>query len=104
MEMIIRVEELETEAEFARCHPHKSVLCRSGKLYWTICNQVECYICNFLQKAVVNFETGEHKGETIKAIGRWTHHPFWIAANTKDKIEYIAYFLATRPNERKILG
>eukprot|EP00972_Heterocapsa_arctica_P114135 16440912-Heterocapsa_arctica.AAC.1 len=104
MEMIIRVEERETEAEFARCHPYKTVPCRSGKLNLTICNQVECYICNFLQKALVNFEIEEHKGDTINAIGRLTQHPFWIEANTKEKIEYIAYFLATRPSERQILG
>eukprot|EP00972_Heterocapsa_arctica_P095201 14040884-Heterocapsa_arctica.AAC.1 len=61
MEMRIRVEDWETEAEFARCYPHKSVLCRSGKLNWTICNNNECYRCNFLQKAVVNFETGDDK-------------------------------------------
>eukprot|EP00972_Heterocapsa_arctica_P021880 3220017-Heterocapsa_arctica.AAC.1 len=53
---------------------------------------------------MVNFETGEHKGETIKAIGRRTQHPFWTEANTKEKIEYIAYFLATRQSERQILG
>eukprot|EP00972_Heterocapsa_arctica_P030570 4499888-Heterocapsa_arctica.AAC.1 len=63
MEMRIIVGELETETQFAKCYPHKSVLCRSGKLNWTICDNNECYICNFLQKAVVNFETDDHKGD-----------------------------------------
>eukprot|EP00972_Heterocapsa_arctica_P108121 15923713-Heterocapsa_arctica.AAC.1 len=104
MEMRIRVEELETEAEFTRCYPYKSVLGRSGKLNWTIHNQVECYRCSFLQKAMVNFEIDDLKGETVRAIGTWNQHPFWIEASTKDNIEYMAYFLATRPIERQRLG
>eukprot|EP00972_Heterocapsa_arctica_P104446 15392233-Heterocapsa_arctica.AAC.1 len=68
MDNIIIVEELQPEG-FAGCYPHKSVLCLSGKLNWTICNNNECYICNLLQKAVVNFETDNHKAETINAIG-----------------------------------
>eukprot|EP00972_Heterocapsa_arctica_P071047 10497063-Heterocapsa_arctica.AAC.1 len=73
MEMRIRVEELETVNGFRRCCPHKSVQCNSGKLKWTICNNNnKCFICNFIQKAVVNFEIDNYKAETINAIGRWS--------------------------------
>eukprot|EP00972_Heterocapsa_arctica_P097437 14374844-Heterocapsa_arctica.AAC.1 len=85
MEMRIRVEELQLEG-FAGCYPHKTVLCRSGKLNWTIRNNNECYRCNFFQKAVVNFETDNHKAEKINAIGRWSQNPFWTEACTKEKI------------------
>eukprot|EP00972_Heterocapsa_arctica_P095308 14057156-Heterocapsa_arctica.AAC.1 len=80
MEMRIRVEELETEEEFARCCPCKTVPCRSGKANWTISSRKDRYICKFLQKAVVDFEIEDHKGDTIEAIGSWTKMKSWTDA------------------------
>eukprot|EP00972_Heterocapsa_arctica_P077743 11467174-Heterocapsa_arctica.AAC.1 len=77
---------------------------RCGKTTWTICNQVDCYRCSFLQKTVVHFEIDDIKGETIRAMGTWRQDVFWTEASTKHNIYYIAYFLATRPIERQILG
>eukprot|EP00972_Heterocapsa_arctica_P073173 10808253-Heterocapsa_arctica.AAC.1 len=84
--MRIRVEELETEEEFARCYPCKTVPCRSGKVNWTICSRKDCYICKFLQKALVDFEIEDHKGDTIEAIGRWTKIRSWTDASTMKRI------------------
>eukprot|EP00972_Heterocapsa_arctica_P018834 2784322-Heterocapsa_arctica.AAC.1 len=67
METRIHLEELGTETELAKC----TVPCHSGKLNWTFCNLSDCYRCNLLQKAVGNCEIVEHKGDTIKAIGKW---------------------------------
>eukprot|EP00972_Heterocapsa_arctica_P007755 1129386-Heterocapsa_arctica.AAC.1 len=86
MEMIIRVEELETAKDFRRCYPHKSVQCNSGKLKWTICNNNKCFRCNLVQKAVVNSEIDNYKAETINAIGRWSEQKFWQEAGTKERI------------------
>eukprot|EP00972_Heterocapsa_arctica_P017690 2614556-Heterocapsa_arctica.AAC.1 len=104
MKMRIRVEELETVEDFRRCYPHKTVQCNSGKLNWTICKNNKCFICKCLQNSVVNFEINNYKAETINAIGRWSEQNFWKGACAKEKIEYIAYYLATRPSERHILG
>eukprot|EP00972_Heterocapsa_arctica_P062979 9290692-Heterocapsa_arctica.AAC.1 len=57
-----------------------------GKTIWIICNQVDCYSCNFLQKAVVNFEIDDIKGETIRAIGTWRQDTFWTEASTKQNL------------------
>eukprot|EP00972_Heterocapsa_arctica_P011344 1664511-Heterocapsa_arctica.AAC.1 len=101
--MRIRVEELQPE-DFKGCYPHKTVKCHSGKLNWTMCNNNNCFRCNFIQNAVVNFEIDNHKEETINAIGRWSQQKFWKVVCAKEKIEHIACYLATRPSERKILG
>eukprot|EP00972_Heterocapsa_arctica_P062540 9220914-Heterocapsa_arctica.AAC.1 len=44
--------------------------------------------------------TDDNKEETIMAIGGWRFSIFWTEAGIRQKIEYIADFLATRPAQR----
>eukprot|EP00972_Heterocapsa_arctica_P043502 6422704-Heterocapsa_arctica.AAC.1 len=48
--------------------------------------------------------TDDIKEEVIVAIGSWSYSLFWSQAGTELKIEYIAYFLATRPVQRSRLS
>eukprot|EP00972_Heterocapsa_arctica_P019971 2947782-Heterocapsa_arctica.AAC.1 len=86
MEMIIRVEELLTVEDVRKCYPFKKVMSRCGKTTCTICDQVDCYRCSFLQKAVVNFEIDKIKGETIRAMATWRQDVFWTEASTKHNL------------------
>eukprot|EP00972_Heterocapsa_arctica_P069944 10333806-Heterocapsa_arctica.AAC.1 len=48
--------------------------------------------------------TDDNKEETIMATGAWRYSNFWNEAGIRQKIEYIAYFLATRPGQRRFLS
>eukprot|EP00972_Heterocapsa_arctica_P028072 4129932-Heterocapsa_arctica.AAC.1 len=48
--------------------------------------------------------TDDNNEETTMAIGGWKQSICWIEANTRQNIEYIAYCLATRPAQRRILS
>eukprot|EP00972_Heterocapsa_arctica_P058428 8619562-Heterocapsa_arctica.AAC.1 len=48
--------------------------------------------------------TDDNKEETINAIGSWRHSIVWDEAGVRQKIEYIADFLATRPAQRNIMS
>eukprot|EP00972_Heterocapsa_arctica_P017564 2595841-Heterocapsa_arctica.AAC.1 len=54
--------------------------------------------------AVADLTTNDVKGETVEAIGYWRQSLFWKQARTLAKIEHIALFLATRPDQRKMLS
>eukprot|EP00972_Heterocapsa_arctica_P102179 15056536-Heterocapsa_arctica.AAC.1 len=69
MEMKIKVEELQSVKEFAKCMPFKRVKSRCGQTNWIICKQADCYGCYFKLNAVVAFETDDIKEEATIAIG-----------------------------------
>eukprot|EP00972_Heterocapsa_arctica_P072482 10704190-Heterocapsa_arctica.AAC.1 len=48
--------------------------------------------------------TDDNMEETIVAIGGWRNSLFWTEAGIRQKIEYIAYFLATRPVQKNSLS
>eukprot|EP00972_Heterocapsa_arctica_P068965 10191415-Heterocapsa_arctica.AAC.1 len=77
---------------------------RCGQTNWTICRHADCYGRYFKKNAVVDFMTDDLKEEITKAIGGWKQSNFWIEASTRQKIEYLAYFLAARPAQRGILS
>eukprot|EP00972_Heterocapsa_arctica_P034484 5077778-Heterocapsa_arctica.AAC.1 len=48
--------------------------------------------------------TDYNKEETIMAIGAWRYSNFWNEVGIIQKIEYIAYFLATRPVHKILMS
>eukprot|EP00972_Heterocapsa_arctica_P093467 13786104-Heterocapsa_arctica.AAC.1 len=104
METKVKVEEILSAEETRNCQPYKKVKSRRGQTNWTICRHADCYGCYSKKNAVVDFRTDDNKEETTKAIGGWTWSTFWNEANTRQKIECIAYFLATRPAQRGVLS
>eukprot|EP00972_Heterocapsa_arctica_P100260 14784847-Heterocapsa_arctica.AAC.1 len=54
--------------------------------------------------AIADLMTNDIKGETSIAIGECSQTQIWREATTLAKIEHIALFLATRPNQRRLLG
>eukprot|EP00972_Heterocapsa_arctica_P070334 10390331-Heterocapsa_arctica.AAC.1 len=104
MATMIKVEELMTTEQKRDCRAHRFVRSQSGQTYWTICCHANCYGCYYKKHAVVDLTTNDIKGETVVAIGGWSQSSFWRQASTVFKIEHIAFFLATRPTQRRMLS
>eukprot|EP00972_Heterocapsa_arctica_P052301 7694332-Heterocapsa_arctica.AAC.1 len=100
MDTKIKVEELQNVKEFVKCKPFENVKSRCRQTNWTICKQADCYGCYFKMNAVVDFEANDIKEEATIAIGGWKQRSYWKEADAKQKIEYVAYYLATRPMQR----
>eukprot|EP00972_Heterocapsa_arctica_P089908 13262904-Heterocapsa_arctica.AAC.1 len=81
------------------CQPYKKVKSICGQANWSICRHVDCYGCYF-KNSVVDLMTDDIKEEAIVAIGVWRNCPFWRQAGIEQKIEHVAYYLATRPVQR----
>eukprot|EP00972_Heterocapsa_arctica_P111701 16427606-Heterocapsa_arctica.AAC.1 len=100
---MVRIEELMTMEESARCVEHTTILSQCGQTTWKVCESGDCYGCYFKKHAITDLKTSENKCETIIAIGEWASTTLWADASIPAQIEHIAIFLATRPQQRKLL-